>query len=240
MKILIIRHADPDYEHDSLTDVGFKEAEILKSRLLKENPKTIYLSPLGRAQRTAEPYLKATNKKGKTLPWLREFHAPVKYNDGKPTVPWDIMPKYVNEHPTLLDNQLWCNTQLMKSGNVKKEYDRVIKGFDKILSEHGYERDGLYYKVNRSNSDTIMLFCHFGVECVILSHLMNCSPIALLQGFCAAPSSVTTIYTEEREQGYAHFRTASFGDISHLYAKNEEPSFAARFCETYDNFEQRH
>ena len=35
-------------------------------------------------------------------------------------------------------------------------------------------------------------------------------------------------------------QSSSFGDISHLYAHQEPPSFAARFCETYDNKEQRH
>ena len=35
-------------------------------------------------------------------------------------------------------------------------------------------------------------------------------------------------------------RMSSFGDISHLYAAGEEPSFAARFCETYSNMNERH
>jgi len=51
---------------------------------------------------------------------------------------------------------------------------------------------------------------------------------------------VSTIVTEERRKGIASFRMSSFGDISHLYAHQEPPSFAARFCETYDNKEQRH
>lgn len=62
----------------------------------------------------------------------------------------------------------------------------------------------------------------------------------LWHGLCAAPSSVTTIYTEERRQGIASFRANAFGDISHLYAAGEEPSFAARFCETWDNENERH
>ena len=85
-----------------------------------------------------------------------------------------------------------------------------------------------------------MLFCHFGVECVLLSHLMHVSPMPLWHSLCAAPSSVTTIYTEERRQGIASFRVSAFGDTSHLYAAGEDPSFAARFCETWDNKEERH
>ena len=33
MKLLFIRHGEPDYEHDSLTPEGFREAECLAERL---------------------------------------------------------------------------------------------------------------------------------------------------------------------------------------------------------------
>ena len=36
MQFLIIRHGDPDYVHDSLTEKGFREAELLARRLKKE------------------------------------------------------------------------------------------------------------------------------------------------------------------------------------------------------------
>lgn len=76
--------------------------------------------------------------------------------------------------------------------------------------------------------------------CVMLSHILGISPLSLWHGFCAAPSSVTTLYTEEREEGEVFFRCQSFGDTAHLYVAGEEPAFAARFCETYDNMEERH
>ena len=40
---------------------------------------------------------------------------------------------------------------------------------------------------------------------------------------------------EERRKGSASFRIASYGDISHLYAKGEPASFSARFCECYED-----
>ena len=67
-----------------------------------------------------------------------------------------------------------------------------------------------------------------------MSHLLNVSPMILWHGFCAAPTSVTTVVTEERREGTASFRMLAFGDTSHLYAKGEEPAFAARFCEMYE------
>ena len=39
--------------------------------------------------------------------------------------------------------------------------------------------------------------------------------------FVAAPSSVTSVITEERREGIALFRMRNYGDVSHLYAKGE-------------------
>ena len=33
MKLIIIRHGDPDYEHDSLTQKGVREAQLLSDRI---------------------------------------------------------------------------------------------------------------------------------------------------------------------------------------------------------------
>ena len=33
MRLLIVRHGDPDYEHDTLTEKGWREAELLSERL---------------------------------------------------------------------------------------------------------------------------------------------------------------------------------------------------------------
>ena len=40
MRILLIRHGDPDYENDALTEAGRKEAEALSERM-KSIKKTI-------------------------------------------------------------------------------------------------------------------------------------------------------------------------------------------------------
>ena len=64
-------------------------------------------------------------------------------------------------------------------------------------------------------------------------HLLNVSPMVLWHGLCAAPTSVTTVVTEERQKGIAYFRMLAFGDTAHLYCKGEPPAFAARFCECF-------
>ncbi len=59
--------------------------------------------------------------------------------------------------------------------------------------------------------------------------------MVLWHNTCMSPTAVTTVVTEERKKGIASFRVLSLGDISHLYAKEEPPAFAARFCETFES-----
>lgn len=241
MKLIIIRHGDPDYTKDSLTEKGWKEAEYLSDRISKMDIKAFYVSPLGRAEDTASVTLEKMKREAKVLPWLREFHAPVVDQEtGIKRIPWDFLPSDWTKVDEYYDRNLWHSTSLMQSGNVSEEANLVYAGIDELLGEHGYQHDGNLFRAMKPNSDTIVLFCHFGVECVILGHLLGISPVLLWHGFCAAPSSVTTLVTEERREGIAYFRMSSFGDISHLYACGEEPAFAARFCETYTNKDERH
>lgn len=242
MRLLIIRHGDPDYEKDSLTEKGWREAKLLADKLVKEKIDYFYVSPLGRAKDTASITLKSLNKNAAEKDWLREFPVEIDRPDCKDRkiIAWDWLPEDWTQVEEYFRRDLWGTTDVMKGGTVLDKYENVTAAFDALLAEHGYQREGDIYRAVSPNTDTIALFCHFGLECVLLSHLMNVSPMILWHHTCAAPSSVTTLVTEERRRGVASFRMSSFGDISHLYAGNEEASFAARFCETWDNFEQRH
>mgnify|MGYP002765857807 FL=1 len=242
MRLLIIRHGDPDYENDSLTPKGWCEAELLSDRIAKMDVKNFYVSPLGRAKATASCTLRKMNRKAVECDWLREFAPTIMRPDvtDRRMISWDWLPQDWTEIEEFYRRDLWMNQPVMKEGKVDEEYRWVTSNLDKLLAEHGYVRENDIYRVEKPNRDTIVFFCHFGLECVLLSHLMNISPMLLWHHTAAAPTSVTTVYTEERRKGTAIFRVSSFGDISHLYAGNEEPSFSARFCETYDNMEERH
>ena len=243
MKILFIRHGDPDYERDSLTEKGWREAEYLAERLSKLDIAAFYTSPLGRAKDTAAPTLARMGREARTLDWLREFDTPILRPDlgGEHSrVCWDWLPQDWTAVEDLYHPDRWYLPERMVEGGVKEKYDGVTAGLDALLANHGYVREGRFYRVERPNSGTAALFCHFGIETVLLSHLLSVSPLPLLHGLCAAPSSVTTAVTEERRRGIASFRVSAFGDISHLYAHGEPPAFAGRFCECFDNADERH
>ena len=240
MKLLIIRHGDPDYSIDSLTLVGWEEARLLADRISKLDVKAFYVSPLGRAKDTASLTLEKMNRTAETLDWLQEFPAKViKPNKTEPGVAWDWLPQDWTAEPMFYSLEDWTKPEAYEKADVFVHAKDVADGLDALLAKHGYRRDGKLYRAEQPNEDTIVLFCHFGVECVMLGHLLGISPVLLWHGTCAAPTSVTVLTTEERREGIAYFRMNTFGDTSHLYVADREPSFAARFCETYNTPNQR-
>lgn len=239
MRILIIRHGDPDYEHDCLTEKGKREAKLLADALEKEKIDYFYSSPLGRARETCAFTAERFGREAEIIPWLQEFCYPVDLPTGeKNHLVWDLLPAFREEYPELQSADGWLNVPFIKNSAVPEKYAEMKAGLDALLFRHGYKREGGFYKVERENRNTIALFCHFGLECMLLSHILGVSPVALSHGFVAPPSSVTTLYTEERREWIASFRCCGFGDVKHLYVGGEEPSFSARFCETYHSNER--
>lgn len=237
LKLLLVRHAEPDYEHDSLTEKGWREAAFLSQRLSKIQAEAYYVSPLGRAKATAEPTLEAVGRTAEECPWLREFNAPIWRPDvtEHKMIPWDWLPQDWMADERAFHCDQWHQLPAIIDSDVKAQYDWVAGELDTLLERYGYRRKGLHYQAVLPHNGTIVLFCHFGVTCVLLSHLLNISPMVLWHSCCAAPSSVTAIATEERREGIASFRMLQFGDISHLYSNGEQPSFMARFRECFQN-----
>ena len=235
MNIYIVRHAEPDYSIDSLTEKGWREAALLGKRLEKITPAYYYVSPLGRAKDTASFTLRAVGASAEEMDWLREFdHGYRVMQRGHASgLAWDVLPADWAQEPVYYDPERWSDGPLYRDTTVRTAFDAVGNGLDALLAKHGYVRDGRLYRAERPNHDNLVLFCHFGVECVLLAHLFSISPVPLWHYAVALTSSVTVLSTEEREPGVAVFRMSRFGDLSHLDAAGEPASAFARYTETY-------
>lgn len=260
MRLLFIRHGDPDYDRDGLTETGKKEAELLAEHIEEENIDVIYKSPYGRAQETAAFSEKKLGIEGITYDWLKEFPARVNvtgneflqraYPDASGRldawtepgswIVWDILPSEMAKDPRYFDSFEWRNSPTAHHSDLNETYDYVMGEFDSLLASYGYERDGYYYRVTKESRKTLAFFCHYGVTTMFLSHLWNVSPFSLFNGIVISPTGVTELVTEERRQGTANFRAVRIGDISHLRRAGQEPSFMARFTDVYSDHTLRH
>jgi probable phosphoglycerate mutase len=244
MKLFFIRHGDPDYANDTLTSKGFREAELLAEYLSKTNFHIdhCYTSPLGRAKDTARFTLDRLNMEAIEMDWLQEFPCRIWRPDrtDKKVICWDWLPADWAGEESFYSSEHWMDDKRMAEGGVGEEYHKVTTSFAELLKSHGYVKEGRVFRAEKANNDAIVFFCHFGVTCVMLSFLLNISPMVLWHGFVAAPTSVTKVVTEERRKGIASFRVVEFADTTHLKHAGEPLASAARFCECFENEQERH
>lgn len=242
MRIIFIRHGDPDYINDSLTEKGVREAKLLSDRVIKWDVTKFYCSPLGRAQKTASYSLERLGREAVTCDWMKEFAYYVEDpTTGRVGVPWDFMPEYWTEIPQMYDKDGWKETDVYRSNpELLPAYEKACAGLDGLLGQYGLKRHHNYYINTRTAEDgtaraddTIVIFCHLGITCVMMSHLLGISPAILLHSLYLAPTSVTVLATEERQNNAAYFRAQTIGDTHHLLAGGEPISAAGYFTEVF-------
>lgn len=231
MKILLIRHAEPDYKNNTLTKKGFVEAEYLSGKLQHSNITHIYSSPLNRAVLTAKPTAEKINKEIKICDWLTEFEGKISL-DGEKRIPWNQLPRNWQKETEIFNINTWKKSKVYSSIDVPEKYEYVTQNLDKLLESHGAKRENIIYR-GENNNDTIALFCHFALGMVVTSHLTGISPVLLWQSMFLPASSVTEFVTEERVKGEFVFKCKQMGDTSHLYINNEPVSNAGLYSEFY-------
>jgi len=238
MKIVIIRHAEPDYEHNTLTPHGFIEAKALGDFYDADDFDEIYCSTLNRAVFTCDAIVKG-KKKYEKCDWLEEISKyPITVN-GNTTCAWDFMPDYFEKMENIYDFNKYADNEVLKTGNFKEHLNEIYKELELVLNKNGYYKENGYFRVEKANKKTILLVCHWGMMSVLMSYFMNIPFCVIANHMCCLPTGVTTFVSEERQEGIAHFRMLKFGDTTHLKVANVEESFHARFCETFDS-EDRH
>ncbi len=228
MRILLIRHGDPDYANDTVTEKGKREVRLLAERLAGEGIDKIYCSPLGRAQATAAPTAEKIGKPIHTLPWLAELSATYDMGD-RIVSPWDMYPHIWTQNPDAADKNLWAEHAVYTGQPIKEIVQNVETELDALLISHGFRHNGRVFEIlpgKAKSTETIALFCHMGLGNALLSHLAGIATPLWWHSIFLPPTSVTTIYMEQHctdtNIALAHF--VGIGDISHLYAGGEPAS----------------
>lgn len=174
MKVLFIRHANPDYEKDCLTELGRVQADALSEVLCQMDIKKIYSSSCGRAVETAQYTAKKLNLDIVSYDFLRELNWSPKdatrpYNDGSP---WLIASDYVERNADLLD-KTWKERGLFSETKTPDSVNDLGREFDEWLGSLGLKREGFYYRVENETDETVAVFCHAGIYSAIFSCVFN-------------------------------------------------------------------
>ena len=211
MFLYIIRHGEPDYKTDTLTELGIKQAQLLSERFTSIKFDRIFSSPLGRAKQTAMPTCIKQNKSFEELPWLSEnpaYDAMAADIDGK--IDWWFSvqntkirtPEGVKKYATS-QTQIFC--------------DSIAFSFDNLLSELGYEKSGNVYKITANKYENIAFFCHDGISRILLSYALLI-PFHIFCGSFSIPhTGVTVLNFASTNDKLTAPRCMALSDLSHLY-----------------------
>ena len=176
MRIVFVRHGEPDYARDCLTETGREQAAAAAERLREEGIEQVFSSPLGRAAETAAAASKVLGLPVTTLDFMRELHwgsldgSPL-FADGHP---WDMADELARRGWDLTD-PAWREHPFFAGNRVTAEADRVAEKTDEWLYTLGYERRGAYYHCLRPDDRqlTVALFSHGGSSAAAMGHILN-------------------------------------------------------------------
>ena len=176
MRIVFVRHGEPDYARDCLTDLGKAQARQAARRLREEGIGELWSSPLGRARETALAAAETLGLPVRTLDFMQE-------------ITWgstDAAPLFAGGHPWAITDALarrgvdlnrpdWRELPEFRTNRVLACVDRIEQGIDAWLADYGYVREGSGYR--RASAEpgprTVALFSHGGSSCAALGHLLN-------------------------------------------------------------------
>ena len=176
MRIIFVRHGEPDYAHDCLTEMGRLQAVDAAERLRNEGIEEIFSSPQGRAAETAAATADLLKRPVQTLDYMRELHWGS--IDGTPLPsdghPWDLA-DLMAEEGWDLTNPGWREHPYFKNNQVTANADMVAEKTDEWLRSLGYEREGAFYRCVRPDNrqKTVALFSHGGSSAAAIGHILN-------------------------------------------------------------------
>ena len=223
MLLYVIRHGEPDYATDSLTENGKKQADALADRLCVHGLDKIYSSPLGRAMQTAQPTCDRLNLQYEIEEWMSEGNVwkdfSVVDEDG------DREWAFACQNTKMLDDRYsmgewYKNPVFSKCNSPLENYKRITDSSDEFIGRLGYKRKGNIYEVVSPNDKKIAAFCHHGLSTVWLSHMLSIPPNIFWSSFDIAHSSVTILEFRNNPDNLTAPQCMCLSDVSHVYKES--------------------
>ena len=215
MEILLIRHGDPDYANDCLTDLGKREALCLADDLEQLEIDDIYVSPLGRAQETCGFTADRKAISPVVMDWLMERGI---IRDG--LCLWEAPGEiFLRADKRSIQNDRFDLGKIMPEG--REQFERVRGGFDALLATHGYVRNGDLYHVEKESDKRIAFFCHKGVILTLLADILHWPLPMIFVSLQIHPTGITRLEMVEKNS-LAHFKATAINNLTHLLSHSHD------------------
>ncbi|MBE6705229.1 MAG: histidine phosphatase family protein [Ruminococcaceae bacterium] len=221
MLLYIVRHGDPIYTTDTLTERGKLQAEAVGKRIYDSKIDRIFSSPMGRARETAEPACRLLGLPCNIEDWTEEITPYLKtpYPDGEPKSITYIQNTVYRENGNidLGYNDTFKCTAICES-RMYEALELVKTHGNEFLKRLGYSEENGVYRILRPNEEKVALFCHASMARVWLCHLLHIPVHTMWSSFMITHTGVTILEFKNNENGITAPKCLCFSDVSHLYA----------------------
>ena len=225
MRIIFVRHGEPDYAHDCLTARGRAQAAAAADRLAGEGISEIYASSCGRAMETASYAAARLALPVIPLDFMREI------SWGGPGIPH-------KGHPWTLGDRLmaegfdfaasdWREHPYFKDNVATAQCAGIIRQFDAFLEVRGYRHEGRRFLCAGGTDKTIALFSHGGSGGCVLAHLLALPFPYVCSVLPYDFTSLVILDFPVSEGEYVFPRVELFNDCAHIREDGACPSFDA-------------
>ena len=222
MLLYIVRHGDPIYVTDSLTERGRMQAEAVGKRMLDAGIDRIFSSPMGRAMETAEPACRLLGIEKEIEDWTHEIgdERLTPFSDGKRKSISVVQNTYYRENGNInltYENSYDC------PGINQTEMRTAVKYIEEngrdFLERLGYREENGVYRILRQSEEKIALFCHSAFARAWISTLLHIPLHIMWAGFEYTHTGVTVLEFKNNENGLTAPRCLVYSDVSHLYSE---------------------
>jgi probable phosphoglycerate mutase len=215
MRIIFVRHGEPDYRRDCLTERGNRQAAAAALRLEREGISAIFSSPMGRARETAAWTASRLGLPITTLDFMHEiaWGGPGVPEEGHP---WTLSDWMISREDFDFFSRDWRCHPYYARNTATACFDAISKQFDDFLLTQGYRHESSRFLCGAQQALTIALFSHGGSGACVLAHLLALPFPYVCTVLPYEFTSVTILEFPVRPGEYVHPRIELFNDIAHL------------------------
>lgn len=226
MLFYYIRHGDPIYDPDSLTELGYRQAESVAKRLSLHGIDEIYASTSNRAILTAKPTSEVLKREIVQLDFANESHAwndftiDAKNPDRKTFIfhSREAKEAFRTEECRALGDRWYDHPEFSADRErYKTGVERVRRESDAFFESLGYKHLGFgKYEVVNHTSKRVALFAHQGFGMIFLPTILGIPYSDFATRFDMTHSSVTVIEFAN-EDGFSYPKMLTLSNDSHIF-----------------------
>ena len=224
MRLIMVRHGEPDYQKDCLTDEGRRQARAAAERLSREGIGAVYSSPNGRARETASFTAQRLGLQVRVLDFMHEitWGGPEIPENGHP---WTLSDRMIRDEDYAFAGAGWRQHPYFRQNAATGCFDEVTARFDAFLEEQGYRHEGGRFMCLANGERTLALFSHGGSGGCVLSHMLSLPFPYVLTVMPFDFTSILILDFPNRPGEYVYPRLALFNDTAHLAPGAAGPVF---------------